>query len=74
VETRGPERIQDDRAGKIELREGVGGENARAVHRVPARRVLLEHHDVESAARQEGRCVQTSGSAADDDYISHPYC
>ena len=72
VETSGLQRIQDHGSGEIELRERVVGQDAGAVHRVAARRVLLEYRDVEAAARQKGRGIQTARPAADDGYISHP--
>ena len=67
----GLERVQHRLAGQRELVERLRRDDARAVHRVAARRVLLEERHVETSRRQLLGDVQASGTATNDRYIMH---
>jgi hypothetical protein len=72
MEPRRAKLVQDDVARQVELAEGIDGQNACAMDRRAACGVLFVERDVQPAARQKRRCVQTAWSAAHDDDISHP--
>ena len=51
--------------------EGLGGDDARAMYRLPDMRVLFEEHHVMARSRELPACIEPGRTAADDDDIAH---
>ena len=67
---RGARAAEDQVARQVELIEGVESEKACAVHRRADDVVLLEDQDVAARLGEDARGDRSSGSRANDDYIT----